>query len=59
MSFPQQSRSDMAALEADQRRRDLDAHAQTHPNEASLDRSPQTPGLGAKLRAWIHALFRR
>lgn len=59
MSFPQQSRSDMAALEADQRRRDLDAHAQKQPNEASLERSRRTSGLRAKLRDRIRALIRR
>ena len=60
MSFPQQSRSDMAAAEADQKRRDMDqqVHADSgrHPGRGV---SPPRDGVLGKLRAWVRGLLPR
>jgi hypothetical protein len=59
MSLPQQMRSDVAALEADQRRRDRDERSKTHVDPGSLDKRSRRRGIGGWLRAWTRALFSR
>jgi hypothetical protein len=59
MSFPQQSRSDIAAAEANQRRRELDKRAYVDGSrDAGRGVSPQT-GLVGKFRAWLRGLLPR
>jgi hypothetical protein len=56
MSLPQQMRSDVAAHEADQRRRELDGRSK-HGTPTAIDDSPRISGIGVKLRAFIRGLF--
>jgi hypothetical protein len=60
MSFPQQSRSDMAAAEANERRRELDKRPYTDGSRNSGDgASTQGNGIGSKVRAWLRRLMPR
>ena len=60
MSFSQQSRSDIAAAEADERRRRANEAPQFHDNrDPEGGDSPRRKGVIAKLRAWARSLFSR
>lgn len=60
MSFPQQSRSNLAAAEANERRRELDKQPYADGSRHSGDRvSTQRNGVGGKFRAWLRRLMPR
>ena len=60
MSFPQQSRSDIAAAEANQRRRGLDQRANADSGrDPGRGVSPHRDGVVGKLRAWLRGLLPR
>jgi hypothetical protein len=54
MSFPQQSRSDLAAAEANERRRELDKRPYADGGRGSGHGvGTQGNGVGSKFRAWL------
>jgi hypothetical protein len=57
MSFPQQSRSDMAAAVADERRKQLQESASTVRPGASA--SEHNSGVIARMRSWLRRRFVR
>lgn len=60
MSFSQQSRSDIAAAEADQNRRRANEHSHfqdTRDPQSGI--SPRSEGFVSKLRAWARRLLSR
>ena len=60
MSFPQQSRSDLAAAEANERRRELDKRAYTDGSRDSRrGATTQGDGVASKFRAWLRRLMPR
>ncbi len=60
MSFPQQSRSDLAAAEANERRRELDKQPHTDGSrDSGRGVSTQTVGIVSKFRAWVRGLLAR
>jgi hypothetical protein len=60
MSFPQQSRSDMAAAEADRRRRDLNERANSEDRSRLVERSqPARNGVFGRFRAWVRGRLPR
>ena len=60
MTFSQQSRSDIAAAEDDERRRHAHDAPQFHGNrDPESGNSPHRKGVVAKLRAWARGLLSR
>ena len=58
MSFPQQSRSNLAAAEANQRRRELDKQPYAGGRRDSAHGSgAKSEGIGSKFRAWLRGLL--
>ena len=58
MSFPQQSTSEMAAAEANERRRELHKRPYSDGSRESGQRvSTQREGIGGKFRAWLRRLM--
>lgn len=58
MSFPQQSRSDLAAAEADARRKQLNESTSTSPHRIGAS-SANSSGVVARLLGWFRRLFAR
>lgn len=60
MSFPQQSRSDLAAAEANERRRELDKRPFTDGSrDSGRGVSTKSTGIASKFRAWLRGLLPR
>jgi hypothetical protein len=58
MSFPQQSRSDLAAAEANERRRELDKQPFAGGSrDSGHGVSAQNAGMVSKFRAWLRGLL--
>lgn len=59
MSFSQQSRSDLAALEADARRKQAGDQSEDWRSRSTADSAGSSRGLIAKIRAWVRGRLHR
>jgi hypothetical protein len=59
MSFPQQSRSDLAAAEAETRRKQLGERSVNSSNRSATDTTRPSGGVIARLRAWVRRALAR
>jgi hypothetical protein len=59
MSFSQQSRSDLAAAEADARRRQLDGQSEAWRRRSPAESRAGSVGISAKVRAWVRRAVHR
>jgi hypothetical protein len=59
MSFSQQSRSDLAAAEADARRKQLGEQSSNWRDRSTVASSGSSGGLMARFRAWVRRALHR